>query len=68
MAVDVVIKPNDVDIGAVHPLGIPVVLNRLRLYDASADGQRFLVAMPQQHKASVPLTLVQNWTARLKKD
>jgi hypothetical protein len=37
-------------------------------YDISADGQRFLVAMPVvNQKGAEPLTLVENWTAALKK-
>jgi len=36
------------------------------LYDVTADGQRFLVATPDEQN-SAPLTLVQNWTALLKK-
>jgi hypothetical protein len=36
-------------------------------YDVSADGERFLVAMPRAQKSSESLTLVYNWTALLKK-
>jgi len=34
-------------------------------YDVSADGQRFLEAVPEK-AAPVPLTLVQNWIAGMK--
>jgi Tol biopolymer transport system component len=36
-------------------------------YDVSADGQRFLVPMLPEGEVPEPLTIVQNWTAGLKK-
>ena len=38
-------------------------------YDVSADGQRVLAAVPTEQGATTPqpLTVVQNWTAALKK-
>ena len=36
-------------------------------YDVTSDGQRFLVNMAVEQKEPVPITLVQNWTAGLKK-
>jgi eukaryotic-like serine/threonine-protein kinase len=36
-------------------------------YDASADGQRFLVVTAPQQKLPSPITVVVNWEARLKK-
>jgi hypothetical protein len=68
MAAEVSLRLDNIEIGAVHSLRIPVIANRYYLYDVSADGQRFLVAVPQGHKSSVALTLVQNWTALLKKN
>jgi dipeptidyl aminopeptidase/acylaminoacyl peptidase len=35
-----------------------------RQYDVSADGQRFLINAAVGEQASVPITLVQNWTAK----
>jgi serine/threonine protein kinase len=35
-----------------------------RQYDVSADGQRFILNAALEEKASVPITLVQNWTAK----
>ena len=35
-----------------------------RQYDVSADGQRFLVNANLAEQAPVPITLVQNWTAK----
>jgi dipeptidyl aminopeptidase/acylaminoacyl peptidase len=36
-------------------------------YDISADGKRFLINTPIQRAEVAPITLVQNWTAALKK-
>ena len=36
-------------------------------YDVTADGQRFLVNRPIGEESSPPITLVQNWTALLKR-
>ncbi len=36
-------------------------------FDASADGRRFLVAIPVQEASFTPITLVLNWTADLKR-
>ncbi len=41
-------------------------LNRY-VYDVSADGQKFLLIRPQEDASTRPLTVVQNWTALLKK-
>jgi hypothetical protein len=38
-----------------------------RAYSVAPDGKRFLVTMPQGGGNVVPLTLVVNWTAGLKK-
>jgi hypothetical protein len=35
-----------------------------RQYDVSADGQRFILNAALEEQASVPITLVQNWTAK----
>jgi Tol biopolymer transport system component len=65
MAAEVSIKGPTVEVGAVRSLGIPVLIPFR--YDVSADGQHFLVAVPREQKVPAPLTLVQNWTALLKK-
>jgi hypothetical protein len=44
--------------------GLFSALNR---YDVSADGQRFLVVTPEEGNAAQALTLIQHWTALLKK-
>ena len=66
MAAEVSIKGGSIRVGAVRSLGIAVPTPPCR-YDASADGQRFLVAAPREQKPAINLTLVQNWTALLKK-
>ncbi len=38
-----------------------------RQYDVSADGQRFLINTGASEAAPAPITLVQNWTAALKR-
>ena len=38
-----------------------------RHYDVSADGERFLIVTPLAEETSPPITLVQNWTAGLKR-
>jgi Tol biopolymer transport system component len=66
MSAEVAIQGNAVEVGAVRALGIPVVEGRGWMYDVSADGQRFLVAVRPEQKAA-PLTLVSNWPLLLKK-
>jgi Tol biopolymer transport system component len=56
-------------------LGMPKPLFQTRLeldsvqrqYDVSADGKRFLLAQPVEESASVPITVIFNWPALLKK-
>jgi eukaryotic-like serine/threonine-protein kinase len=58
------------DVSAVKPLFQPpsiYVNGPLRQYDVSADGQRFLLAVPVEQAVSLPITVVLNWTAALKK-
>jgi hypothetical protein len=53
----------------VRPLFGPVAVdNNNYRYDVSADGQRFLVALPEKCDASAAaVTVVHNWQAGLKK-
>jgi hypothetical protein len=56
-------------------LGVPKPLFQTRLeldlnqrqYDVSADGKRFLLAQPTEESTSVPITVIVNWPALLKK-
>jgi hypothetical protein len=66
MAAEVSIKAGGIEVGAIRSLGIRVPSPHYR-YDVSADGQRFLVAVPREQGSSAPLTLVYTWTALLKK-
>jgi hypothetical protein len=61
--------------GASRKLGLPKRLFPTRLeidsifrqYDVSADGKRFLLAQPLEESISVPITVIVNWPALLKK-
>jgi Tol biopolymer transport system component/predicted Ser/Thr protein kinase len=66
MAAGVSIQGGSVEVGAIRSLRIPITFPHYR-YDVTADGQRFLVATPRGPKSPAPLTLIQNWTALLKK-
>ena len=54
-------------IGAVRPLFEAHPYESGYVYDATADGQRFLVNSVVEQKASAPITMVLNWTADLKR-
>jgi Tol biopolymer transport system component len=65
-----------VETGTSFSAGTPVALfdvgtfgwrNNRYLYDVSADGQNILLLRPLEDAATRPLTVVQNWTALLKK-
>jgi Tol biopolymer transport system component len=66
MAAEVMIKGAEIQTGEVRPLFGPLLTDNGFQYDVSADGQRILAVTPRQ-SASEPLTIVQNWTAGLKK-
>jgi hypothetical protein len=36
------------------------------LYDVSPDGQRFIVNMPLEWTSAAPITVVTNWTEKLR--
>jgi Tol biopolymer transport system component len=63
-----------VESGLSFKLGVPKPLFPTRLefytqrqYDVSADGKRFLVAQPLEENTSIPITVIVNWPALLKK-
>jgi serine/threonine protein kinase len=62
MAAQVDAKGGAFEVKKVEPLFGPLVGS----YDVSADGQRFLTAVPVGGATDTPLTVVQNWTAGLK--
>jgi hypothetical protein len=62
--------------GAVFEHGTPVPLfaatvpqtrNPDYLYDVTPDGQRFIIVEPAQQAETIPLTLMTNWRAALKR-
>ncbi|MGE5278279.1 MAG: protein kinase domain-containing protein [Acidobacteriota bacterium] len=61
----------DVQPGADLKVGVPHALFELpggiRGWDATPDGQRFLATVPVVESNAVPLNLVINWTAQLKR-
>ena len=68
MAVEVRENGSSLEVGRVQPLFGGLHSSAFSTeYDAALDGQRFLVAIQTGLPASEPLTLVQNWTAGLKK-
>jgi len=68
MAVDVAPGRDDFVAGTPRVL-FPINMKRINgaQYDFSADGKRVLVNTPMEQTEIAPLTLVQNWTAALKK-
>jgi len=54
-------------IDAAHPLFQAHMEGSLHNYDASADGQRFLIVTSTPQKLPSPITVVVNWDAGLKK-
>jgi Tol biopolymer transport system component len=68
IAAEVTLKAGSIEVGQVRPLGIPVAgVEGPIQYDTSPDGQRILAITDPERGASPPLTLVENWTALLKK-
>jgi hypothetical protein len=67
MSAAVTVNADALEVGEVRPLFGPVALAEIGYhYDVSADGQRFLIVPPPQ-VSSQGITVVQNWTAGLKK-
>ncbi|HEX4947993.1 MAG TPA: hypothetical protein VFZ34_15080, partial [Blastocatellia bacterium] len=67
MAAEVNIKGSAIEVGAVRPLFDILPAQQGRDFDVTADGQRFLVNTLVEDKESLPLTLVINWTADVKR-
>jgi Tol biopolymer transport system component/predicted Ser/Thr protein kinase len=68
MAAEVTTQGGTLEAGQVRPLfGAANMTQGVPFYDVSADGQHFLLRTFPEQKAGEPLTLVQNWTAALKK-
>jgi len=68
VAVDVAASGDAVNLGVPHILFQSVGIQRdYGAYDVSADGKKFLINSGNLAQGGDPLTLVQNWTAELKK-
>jgi eukaryotic-like serine/threonine-protein kinase len=63
MAAEVDTRGSSVEVKKVEPLFGPVTTG----YGVSSDGQKFLVLVHPEGETGGPLTIVQNWTAGLKK-
>ena len=66
MATEIAARNGTLEVGRVQKLFDGIVTSRGVTYDVSADGQKVLVVDDSDVSAR-PLTLVQNWTALLKK-
>ena len=60
-------KGSSFEVGAVKLLFQTRATGQVDRYAVSADGQRFLINTAPEQEASVPITVVVNWTAGLKK-
>ena len=67
MAVDVSTSNSAVKLGIPHVLFKAPGVNHYWWFAVSADGKKFVVDVVNSKATSEPLTLVQNWTADLKK-
>ena len=66
-AAEVSITGDALEIGPRRPLFGPLVIGGRVPFDVSADGQRFLIVIPTEEHTVEPLTVVENWTAALKR-
>jgi Tol biopolymer transport system component len=66
MAADIIARNGRLEVGKVQKLFDGIVMGRGYTYDVSADGQKFLV-VDDGVTAVRRLTLLQNWTASLRK-
>ncbi|MEO8097575.1 MAG: protein kinase [Acidobacteriota bacterium] len=66
MAAEVAVRNGTLEVGKVQKLFDGIIMSRGITYDVAADGQKFLV-VDDGVSASRPLTLLQNWTAALRK-
>jgi Tol biopolymer transport system component len=70
LAVSVDEKPDSISLGAPHTIisaANYAAAGPANFYDVTANGQRFLMTEANSPKGPVPLTLVTNWDATLKK-
>jgi hypothetical protein len=70
MAAAIQTSPTSVRVDFIRELfsiSTPPQMVRSFPYDVTADGQRFLVALQPEGRSGIPLTVVMNWDAGLKK-
>src|SRR5215471_2025273 len=68
MAVDVSPYGGALRLGVPQPLFHAEPIERLGpMYDVSADGKKFIITKLNASEEGRPLTLVQNWTAEIRK-
>jgi Tol biopolymer transport system component len=67
LSVEVTTSPSGFETGAVRPLFQFHAAGGFWRYDVSPDGLRLLVTVPPEDEASSPVTLMTNWTAKLRK-
>jgi Tol biopolymer transport system component len=66
MATEVAITSDRLDVGMTRPL-FDMLTELRQAFDVSADGQRFLLLGTNEEKTPIPITLIQNWPAGIKK-
>ena len=66
-AVEIVARNGTLDIGSTHTLFEGLAAGITSVFAVTSDGQKFIVAENTTAEAARPLTIVQNWTAALKK-
>ena len=68
MAVDVSLGGTRPLLGVPHPLFHAERIERLgQMYDVAANGKEFIINKLERREEGRPLTLVQNWTAEIRK-
>jgi len=67
MAAEISLSGQRAAVGEIRPLFRTSSESIWFSYDVSSDGKRFIVNTPLSESKSLPVTLVQNWTAELKK-
>ena len=67
MAAEVAEQNGTLEVGRVQRLFDGIVTRFGLTYDAAPDGQKFLVVVDEAVQSARPLTLLQNWTATLRK-
>jgi len=71
MAAEIRWKGDAFEVGQLHtlflnPSSVQTSFMAGRIYEVTADGQRFLIPVPAAEKAPEPITIIQNWTAALR--